>query len=179
MAILLLKEVPKYECLLEGAKRFPELDPSATEAFLHLLRTSNDISEDFGAIHASHNISRGRFIVLMLLNHDPERPASPADLADRSNVTRATMTGLIDTLERAGFVKREHAPGDRRMMLVRLTTRGRAFLDRILPGYFRRIAAVMGQLTEAERKSLVALMGKIQQTLPAIRGGALPKSKIA
>ena len=155
MAILLLKEVPKYECLLEGAKRFPELDPSATEAFLHLLRTSNDISEDFGAIHASHNISRGRFIVLMLLNHDPERPANPADLANRSNVTRATMTGLIDTLERDGFVRRERAPGD------------------------RRIAAVMGQLTEAERKSLVALMGKIQQTLPAIRGGALPKSKIA
>jgi hypothetical protein len=65
------------------------------------------------------------------------------------------------------------------MTQVRLTARGTAFLDRILPGYFRRIAAVMGRLTEAERKSLVALMGKIQQTLPAIRGGALPKSKIA
>ena len=65
------------------------------------------------------------------------------------------MTGLIDTLERDGFVKREHAPDDRRMMLVRLTARGRSFLDRVLPDYFRRITALMGQLTAAERKTLV------------------------
>jgi len=166
MAILLLKELPKYECLLESAQRFPELDPSATEAFLHLLRTSTDIEGVFDAVHASHNISQGRFMVLMLLNHDPERPANPAELACRSNVTRATMTGLIDTLERDGFVQREHAPDDRRRMLVRLTAKGTAFLERILPGYFRRIAAVMSPLTEAERKTLVSLMGKIHDGLP-------------
>jgi len=166
MPILLLKELPKYECLLEGAKRFPELDPSATEAFLHLLRTSNDLAEVFDAVHASHNISQGRFMVLMLLNRDPDRPVSPADLADRSNVTRATMTGLIDTLERDGYVKREHVTDDRRMMLVRLTGEGRAFLERILPGYFRRIAAVMSQLTEPERKTLVSLMAKVHAGIP-------------
>jgi DNA-binding MarR family transcriptional regulator len=166
MAILLLKEVPKYECLLEHARHFPALDPSATEAFLHLLRTSTDIARVFDAVHASHNISQGRFMVLMLLKHDPARPASPADLAERSDVTRATMTGLIDTLERDGFVKREHAPGDRRMMQVRLTAKGGAFLDRILPGYFRRIAAVMSRLTEAQRKTLVSLMLTIHDAIP-------------
>jgi DNA-binding MarR family transcriptional regulator len=89
------------------------------------------------------------------------------------------MTGLIDTLERDGFVKREHAPDDRRMMQVRLTAKGTAFLERILPGYFRRIAAVMGRLTEAERKTLVVLMGKIQQTMPSIRAGPPRKSTVA
>ncbi len=177
MAILLLKEVPKYECLLEGAKRFPELDPSATEAFLHLLRTSNDLARAFDAVHASHRISQGRFMVLMLLHHDPERPAGPAGLAERSNVTRATMTGLIDTLERDGLVKRERAPDDRRMMLVRLTAKGTAFLDRILPGHFRRIAAVMHHLTETERKTLVRLLGKIQQNMSVIRPGRLPEAR--
>ena len=81
------------------------------EAFLHLMRTSTELTEAFDALHASHNISHGRFIVLMLLNRDPEKPVNPADLADRANVTRATMTGLIDTLERDGFVKREHTSG--------------------------------------------------------------------
>jgi DNA-binding MarR family transcriptional regulator len=144
------------------------LDPSATEAFLHLLRTSTDLLEVFGAVHARHHISRGRFIVLMLLGQCLEKRVNLADLADRAHVTRATMTGLIDTLERDSFVKREPASDDRRMMLVRLTDVGKAFLDRILPDYFRRIAAVMGRLTEAERKTLVALMGKIEQAMPEI-----------
>ena len=179
MTMLLLKEVPKYECLLESSKRYPELDPSAMEAFLHLMRTSTELSEGFDTLHASHNISHGRFIVLMLLNRDPEKPVNLADLADRSTVTRATMTGLIDTLERDGFVKREHTLDDRRMMLVRLTAEGRSYFDKILPDYFRRVAAVMSQLTVAEQKTLVTLMGKIQQTMPAILPGPLSKSTAA
>lgn len=169
--MLLLKEVPKYECLLERAKRYPELDPSAMEAFLHFLRTSTELFESIKAAHASHNFSDGRFGVMMLLNRDPGKPVNPADLADRADVTRATMTGLIDTLERDGFVKREHAPDDRRMMLVQLTTKGRSFLDEILPDYFRRVAVLMSPLTAAERKTLVTLMGKIQQSLPAATKG--------
>jgi DNA-binding MarR family transcriptional regulator len=165
---LLLKEVPQYEYLLERSRRYPALDPSAMEAFLHLLRTSTDVFEGFSRVLAGHAISQGRFIVLILLNHDPATPVNPADLADRADVTRATMTGLIDTLERDGYVRRENAPGDRRMMLVRLTDRGRTFLDGILPGYFRRIAAVMGRLTEVDRKELVALLGKIELSVPEI-----------
>ncbi len=166
MALLLLKEVPRYECLLERAKRHPELDPSAVEAFLQLLRTSTDLEQAFGRVLAGHAMSRGRLIVLVLLNRDPEKPVSPAELAGQADVTRATMTGLIDTLERDGMVGREPMPGDRRMMLVRLTPKGRGFLESILPTYFRRIAAVMGRLSENERKALVALLGKIEPHAP-------------
>ena len=174
--MLLLKEVPKYECLLESAKRYPELDPSAMEAFLHLMRTSTEVTEAFGALHASHNISHGRFIVLMLLNRDPEKPVNPADLADRANVTRATITGLIDTLERDGLVKREHTLDDRRMMLVRLTAEGRGYFEKILPDYFRQVASVMSHLTVADRKALVALMGKIEQAVAGIGVAPPPKA---
>ncbi len=177
--MLLLKEVPQYECLLERSRRYPELDPSAMEAFLHLLRTSSEVFEAFRALLSKHKISQGRFTVLILLNRDPEKPVNPADLADHASVTRATMTGLIDTLESDGLVKREHSAGDRRMLLVRLTDSGRTYLDKILPGYFRRVALVMSQLTPDERKVLVSLMGKVQQSLPAIGSGPLPKSTIA
>ena len=167
--MLLLKELPKYECLLESSKRYPDLDPSAMEAFLHLLRTSTEMSDALDDLLADYEISRGRFVVMILLNRDPENPVNPADLADRASVTRATMTGLIDTLERDGFVKREHASEDRRMMLVRLTSRGRAYLDRVLPDYFRRIAALMALLTASERKTLVALMNKIGESMSAMK----------
>jgi len=174
MTMLLLKDVPRYECLLERSRECPELDPSATEAFLQLLATATDLMEALGTVHASHHISRGRFIVLMLLSHCMEKTVNLADLADRAHVTRATMTGLIDTLVRDGYVSRGPAAEDRRMTLVRLTQAGRAFLDGILPDYFRRIATVMGQLSERERKTLVALMDKIQPTIPSIRAGPLP-----
>lgn len=175
MPHLLLKDLPRYECLLEAAKEFPDLDPSAAEAFLHLLRTSDEAFDVTDRNLTVHNVSHGRFGVLMLLWRGGQpRPAdqtedcvpgprTPAELADAAGVTRATMTGLIDTLERDGFVKREPDPDDRRMMSVLLTPRGEKFLQELLPGHFKAIATLMRTLTEAERKSLVRLLGKIQQ----------------
>src|SRR6266700_941313 len=169
MPLLLLKDLPRYECLLEGAKEFPELDPSACEAFLHLLRTGDEAFLYAEQNLTEHGISHGRFGVLMLLWGDCHNPVdnsqgmTPAELADQSNVTRATMTGLIDTLVRDGFVKRSADTDDRRMMRVVLTRKAEKFLERLLPGHFQRMAALMTPLSEVERKPLVKLLNKILQ----------------
>lgn len=169
MPLLMLKDLPRYECLLEAAKKFPDLDPSATEVFLQLLRTGDDLSKAENEYLGQHAISQGRFCVLMLLLEKPGCGAttarSPAELADHAGVTRATMTGLIDTLERDGFVKRVPDPNDRRMMSVNLTPKAHAFLATMLPGYFRRVSAFMSHLTESERRTFVQLLGKIQEGL--------------
>ena len=96
-------------------------------------------------------------------------PRTPAELADAAGVTRATMTGLIDTLERDGYVVREPDPSDRRMLSVRLTSKGEQFLQEFLPGHFRIIAAVMSTLSESERKTLVRLLVKVQQHAATLR----------
>ena len=177
MPYLLLKDVPRYECLLEAAREFPDLDPSAAEAFLHLLRTGDEVFDVTDRNLGDHNISHGRFSVLMLLWRSVQPraakllgadecvpgPRTPAELAAAAGVTRATMTGLVDTLERDGFVKREPDPVDRRMMSVRLTARGEKFLRNFLPSHFQAITALMDPLSEAERKTLVRLLAKIQQ----------------
>jgi DNA-binding MarR family transcriptional regulator len=186
MAYLLLKDLPRYECLLEAAKEFPDLDPSAVEAFLHLLRTSDEAFSVTDRILGDHNISHGRFGVLMLLWRSVQPraarlmgadecvpgPRTPAELADAAGVTRATMTGLIDTLERDGFVKREPDPDDRRMMSVRLTAAGERFLREFMPGHFQAVASLMSPLSEAERKTLVRLLGKLQQHASALNTAA-------
>src|SRR5436189_5557147 len=95
MPLLLLKDLPRYECLLESAKSFPELDPSACEAFLHLLRTSDEVFGVSERYLTENNISQGRFSVLMLLWKGGQRrdepvngnacaptPRTPAELAE-------------------------------------------------------------------------------------------------
>lgn len=185
MPHLLLKDLPRYECLLEAAKEFPDLDPSAAEAFLHLLRTGDDVFARTERSLSEHGISHGRFGVLMLLwrstqprvaklmgaeDCDCNGPRTPAELADAAGVTRATMTGLIDTLERDGLVKREPDPDDRRMMSVLLTAKGERFLHSFLPDHFKVIAELMSPLSETERKTLVRILTKVQAHAAALHG---------
>ncbi len=179
MPLLLLKDLPRYECLLEAAKSFPDLDPSATEVFLNLLRTGDEVFRVADQNLAQHNISQGRFTVMMLLLDKIEncpQPRTPAELADMAGVARATMTGLIDTLERDALVKRAPDPVDRRMMSICLTAKGEALMHTILPAHFQIMAKLMAPLSEAERKTLVRLLTKVLQCAGelAVPGGASP-----
>jgi len=171
------KNLPRYECLLEAAKKFPDLDPWACAVYLHLLRAGDEVFSVAERNLARHNITPGRFAVLMLLwgraHGDaggpscgdaacaPSGPRTPAELAEAASVTRATMTGLIDTLERDGFVKRVPDTEDRRMMSVMLTTKAERFLAGMLPGHFQLMATLARTLSERERQTLVQLLNKI------------------
>lgn len=165
MPLLMLKDLPRYECLLKAAERYPSLVPSANEAFLNLLRTADMVFAEKGRFLSQHNISQGRFTVLMLLTHACAHGTTPAELADEAGVTRATMTGLIDTLEKDGLVTREADAHDRRTLHVRLTEQGKTFVETMIPPYFQRVASIMAPLNEPERKQLVHLLQKIQEGL--------------
>ncbi len=170
MPLLMLKDLPRYECLLEAAEQHPELEPSAIETFMNLLRTADLVFSEQRRFMERISLSQGRFTVLMLLNRCCEEGGvrTPAELAEQAGVTRATMTGLIDTLEKDGLVLREADPADRRALHVRLTPQGEAFVNGFLPDWFRQVAAIMAPLAEKERKQLVGVLQKLQASLSGV-----------
>jgi DNA-binding MarR family transcriptional regulator len=145
-------------------RRHPDLDPSACEAYLNILRAGDEAYRRSESFFNEHNMSPGRFTVMMLLYDKMAGspvPQTPAELANRAGVTRATITGLVDTLERDGLVTRRHDSGDRRMMQIHLTPKGHATLESVIPGHFKQMAAQMAPLSEHERKTLVRLLNKL------------------
>ena len=167
----MLKDIPRYERLLECSKQYPDLDPRAGGLFMNLLRAADELFAFKADYLSRNNISNGRFTVLMLLltqeegcgSSSKETPRSPAELAEMAGVTRATMTGLVDTLQKDGYVRREPDAHDRRAMLVHLTAHGIAFMEKLLPGYFRQVSAIMGPLNSGEQTELLRLLTKVRE----------------
>lgn len=162
MGTFFLKNLPKKEYFRGVARRYRDFDQSAVETLIVLLRASSDIIAKLDHRMAQRRMSQGRYCVLMQLNVHPD-DASPSHLAERIGVTRATITGLLDGLERDGFVKRERAGADRRSFRVMLTAKGRGHLEAMIPGHYRRIAKLMAGLSERERSQLRLLVGKLAQ----------------
>ena len=159
--MLLLRDLPKYETLLAYSKRYRNVDPTAVEAFLNLLRVASDLIDSTDQFFYEHGTSQGRLTVLCLLNPNPHVPLCPADLAQRAGVTRATMTGLLQGLEHEGLVKRTSSTDDKRMFYVELTTKGRRYLDTILPDWFRRVGDLMSGTTDRDRLSMLKQLEKV------------------
>ncbi|RYG63014.1 MarR family transcriptional regulator, partial [bacterium] len=97
-----------------------------------------------------------------------------SELAEKIGVTRATMTGLLDGLEKDGFVQRRQHPDDRRALTVHLTDAGQAFLEAMLPEHYRRVAQLMSGLDTDERRQLVQLLTKVSANTGAIRDETSP-----
>jgi DNA-binding MarR family transcriptional regulator len=162
-----LRDLPKYEAICLRSKRYPDIDPASVEASLVLLRVASDMLAALEGYWSRNNTSQGRFCVMMVLNRDPKIGLAPSDLARRCGVTRATMTGLLNGLERDALVTREPDYHDRRMATVRLTDQGIKYLDNILPDYYRRTAALMAHLPEEEKHVLEKLLWKVNDGIKA------------
>ncbi|MES2210904.1 MAG: MarR family transcriptional regulator [Chloroflexota bacterium] len=75
------------------------------------------------------NVSAAGGLVLGVLRD--HGAMSPSELGERLIVTRATVTGLLDSLERRGFVTRSPNPADRRGLVVEITPDGLTVLQEL------------------------------------------------
>ena len=139
---------------------FPGLSESANLVAMELVRTSEALLTATDRVVHHHRLSRGGREALAVLEGAGE-PLSPTTIAERLMVTTASVTSLLDTLERRGLLTRENDPSDRRKLLVTLTDDGRALVDRFLPEVVALQTAVMATLTEAQRQQLHRLLTKV------------------
>jgi len=148
------------------AQRFSTLDVASVETCLAFLRATADVQIALDTHFARYGLSMGKFTLLMqLLQVDG---LMPSECAERSGVTRATITGLLDGLERDRLLERRRDPGDRRIVRIYLTTEGRTLLDTMLPDHFCRTAGLMEHLTSSDKESLIQLLQKLQAGTPAM-----------
>jgi DNA-binding MarR family transcriptional regulator len=163
------KNTTPPEVMAALARKYPELDPSSVETVTELLRVSIQILNSIDASLALRKTSRGKLSVLSQLDREPGGSTTPSKLADVMGVTRATITGLLDGLERDGLLQRKTGD-DARSINVQLTTKGRQFISSIMPERYRRVRGLLAGLNEDQQRQLRGLLGEVAKGLPAFGG---------
>ncbi|MCX4188109.1 MarR family winged helix-turn-helix transcriptional regulator [Methylophaga sp. OBS4] len=159
--MLQVKDLPDAEILKKFAQRYPDADIARVLQFLTLLRVASDLSNGLDQFLATYDLLQGRWWVLLLLMREDDFSSSPSKLADKAGVSRATMTGLIDGLQRDGLVKRITDNKDRRQTLVRLTRNGQKKLDEVMPDYYQRLNELMSVLSEEQGDQLITMLTQL------------------
>ena len=145
-------------------KRFPTANKSATETVVNLLRTESLIAAGLSRRFRTYGLSLATFNVLAILD-GADQALCPAEIGSRLLVTRGTVTGLLDSLEKKSLVRRVPDAADRRMLRIEMTAKGRDLLKRLLPEHFAGEVELTAGLTDRERETLVRLLGKLQAPL--------------
>jgi DNA-binding MarR family transcriptional regulator len=156
-----IKDMPSYNTLMEIANRYPSMDIQVCEAWMHAVRTGTILHHCVERGLSKLGLSFSRFLILCLLNNDPES-IPVCKLAEMASVTTPTVSAVLSGMVRDGLVERLGDSSDKRMVRMGLKPEGRKILDNVLPGIFQNQAVVMQGLNSQELKTLVALLSKIR-----------------
>jgi DNA-binding MarR family transcriptional regulator len=149
-------------------QEFPGADARATECIINVVIAAQLVEAVVEPFLRAQRLSMGAVNVLEILR-GAGAPLPPSVIGERLLITRATVTALVDTLERRGLVRRRPHPHDRRMLLIQLTAAGQAALWELMPRLHLAERDWAGDLDTEEKPELLRLLGKLQRRLAAER----------
>jgi DNA-binding MarR family transcriptional regulator len=114
-------------------------------ASIHLLRRAAEADRGDG-------LSRARLSALSVVVF--RGPLTLGELAAAEGVRSATMSGIVNGLERGGLVRRRPHGTDRRAVQVEATAAGRRLLDRARTRRIAFVTSKLGDLSKAELDTL-------------------------
>jgi DNA-binding MarR family transcriptional regulator len=90
-------------------------------------------------------------------------PLSPSALARRAGLHPATMTGILDRLERGGWVARERDPSDRRAVVLRAARDRAAEVVRLYAGMNGSLDEICSTYDETELELLADFLRRVAE----------------
>ena len=77
-----------------------------------------------------------------------------SDIAKKMGHSTAAATGLVDRLEKLGYVERVHAAEDRRKIMVRIVHKGTELVAHMRKEIANNLAEIMSEMDEDEAETV-------------------------
>lgn len=134
------------------------------QTVLKIVRTSEALVKAADRFFKQYGITTTQYDVLVIINYS-EGEVSQSDLGANRVVSRSNITGIIDRLERLGYVAREGSAEDRRVKFIKITQKGKDLINKVEDKYFDNLKKVVRFLTTRDKNDLMEIASKIEKGL--------------
>ena len=108
-------------------------------------------------------ITQTQLMVLFAVHSRKQCPMK--NLADHMHVSMPTISGIVDRLVQAGYLKRFTVSDDRRHVLVRLSSQGQRLITKVKTVIGSRWQEVLSALDQEELEHFYQVVTKLTKTL--------------
>lgn len=133
------------------------LDYSAMAVASNLFRAANAVRNHFErTVLSENNLSWTAFVVLWVVWI--WEPIETRQIALEGGFSKATLTGVLSTLEGRGWLARSRSASDGRLVEVSLTDAGRALMTELFPAFNVQEQHIAGPIDPARRDELAEML---------------------
>ena len=127
-----------------------------------VMATADAFLRESQRLFRPHGLTGAQYNLLNVLADSPAG-LSQRELSDALVVDRSNVTGLLDRMERAGWVKRTDHPEDRRVYRVVLTAAGRRLWEDVTPRYLAVVRQVTHDLPARRMSDTLATLRQLER----------------
>ncbi len=135
-------------------------------SFLPVIRELARCYQAFTHYSAAHirelGLTPPQFDVICTLGNTPGMPL--CKLAEKTLITKGTLTGVLDRLEKKGLLKRIVPPENRRSFIAVLTPEGEQVFKEAFPAHGAYLERRLGKLSAEELETIRSALEKLRQT---------------
>lgn len=149
---------------LKTRLRMSKFESPTQEAILALMVAASELRSNTDRVLAESNLTSEQFNILRILRGAGPDGHPSGEIGCRMIDRAPDITRRLDTLESQGLVTRERSAADKRVMQVRITDKGLALLESIVPKLTAFEAQIAKNLAPDELESLARLCEKLIET---------------
>ena len=138
------------------------LDEAKKRTWVQWIRTFDLIQRRLVTALAGHDMTLPQFDVMATLRFG--EGVTQQTLAERLLVTKGNVCGLLDRLEKLGWVERRPDPGDGRANRLHLTAAGRRKIDAVLPGHDALVRDALRTLSAPQVATLRQMLEELEKS---------------
>ena len=117
-------------------------------------------------ILSPYELSPVKMNALLIIKHvGKDKGISQAELSKRMIVTAGNITRLIDRLQNEKLVERSSLRNDRRVNLLKITSKGSDLLDRVWPIYKRKVDEIISSIPNFDIVTTTVGLSGLRETL--------------
>lgn len=147
------------------AEADPESEAESTVSLFTLIRAANLLVADFDStVWRDFGVTFPGFRVIFVIA--VSGPREPRTIAQLASVSRASISSVINTLERDGYVVRRRESADRRLVTVHLTSKGEELWRDSFAKQSAREREWAAALNLEQRKDLTGLLKTLIRERP-------------
>ena len=137
-----------------------------TQVMRQLQRAGAKVDALITRVARRHGLSHAALNALAVIE-EAGGPVPAGQVSTQMHISTATMTSVLDTLERNGHIRRQPDPADRRRVLVDITPAAQALLNQVLPEVQQVVTATLSPLGEQALHTLLDALTAANAALAA------------
>ena len=142
------------------------LNPTEMAAWRRYIVASRRLLEALDSDLAGHELSMHDYEILAQLSDAPDRRMRMSELADVAMLSRSRLSHRMKVMEKAGWVRREACPVDKRGFFAVMTPKGWKAIVTAAPDHVDSVRSrFLDHLTKADQQVLAEIFERIEESL--------------